>query len=141
MRQQRLWIVALATAAAVFGQTCRSPRTLVASGRFDMAGSDRGTAAIYRLADGGLLLELSSPVPPRPDLEVRLILADRTTHGDESGFLVVGRLSDDQPTHRHLVPPGVELQRYGAVCIWSRAAGTSVATAPLTHVLPRRSPQ
>ena len=141
-RQHRLWFVALATTLSAAGPACHGSKTLVASGRFELQiGRDRGSASIYRLADGGLLLDLSLPVPPRPEMDVRLIPADRTPHGEQSGFLVVGRLFDPRPTQQHFVPPGIDLDRYGAVCIWSRADAACVATAPLAHPLQRSSPQ
>jgi hypothetical protein len=68
---------------------------------------------------------------------VEVYILDRSGCDRAPGFLVVGRLSDPRPVHQFALPPGIDLGRYNAVCIWSRAAGASLATAPLALSITR----
>jgi hypothetical protein len=138
MRQPRPALLVLVASVTLTVIACRESRAVVTFGRFEtQSGGIGGTAVISRLSDGGLSLELALPLPAQPNLEVRLVSTRLPGGADGSDFLVVGRLASGQTIHKHLIPPGVDLGRYNAVCIWSRTARIGVATARLDGQLSR----
>jgi len=110
--------------------------SLIVSGAFHpVAHEGKGTAGIYRLADGRRILRFTDfETSNGPDVQVYLVAAgdasDNATVTD-AGFIHLGGLKGNLGDQNYDVPADVDLDRYRAVTIWCRRFGVNFATAPL----------
>jgi hypothetical protein len=87
-----------------------------------------GEAAIYRLAEGGLIVRLEDiDIQNGPDYVLYLVPgADRQR---PEGGIDLGRLKGNQGSQNYAVPPGVDPAQPYTVLIWCRAFSVPVANA------------
>ncbi len=84
----------------------------------------RGTATVYELEDGSLVLRLTEfEVTNGPDLRVTLF--------DGSDYLDLGALKGNIGDQNYDIPDGTDLGAYHSVVIWCRAFDVVFATASL----------
>lgn len=119
-------------------QPSESPTGPVAlrSGRFhDVVHEGSGTATIYRLADGTLILRLENlDVLNGPDLYVYLsILPDSTDSPPilANKYLSLGRLKGNKGNQTYVFPADFDDQAFNSVTIWCQQFRVNFATAPL----------
>lgn len=110
-------------AANVVRPTAPVDVTTVASGQFrDADDSHRGsgTAAIYQLEDGSMLLRFEEfEVTNGPDLHVYLVPHENpTSSGDLSGYVDLGSLKGNIGDQNYEVPDGVDISEFGSVVIY-----------------------
>ena len=111
--------------------------TVLVRGEFkSIAHETKGTARIYRLADGKRVLRLTDFATSNgPDVRVYLVAAadapdDETVK--KAGFLEVGKLKGTDGDQNYEVPADLDLGKYRAVTIWCRRFAVNFGTAPLT---------
>ena len=108
----------------------------VTSGRFHKnAHETTGSAAIYRLADGRLVLRLTEFATSNGlDVRVYLVAADDVQEeaaAKLAGFVDLGALKGNIGDQNYDVPAGLDLSRYRAVSIWCRRFSVNFGAAPL----------
>lgn len=111
----------------------------VATGQFSsVAHETRGTATIYRLADGKRVLRLTEFATSNgPDVRVYLVAAPNATDDEtvkKVGFVELGKLKGTDGDQNYDVPADLDLRKYRAVTIWCRRFSVNFGTAPLTPV-------
>jgi len=109
---------------------------LVFSGAFHpVAHEGKGTAGIYRLADGRRVLRFTDfETSNGPDVQVYLVAAGDASDNEtvtSAGFVQLGALKGNLGDQNYDVPADVDLDTYRAVTIWCRRFGVNFATAPL----------
>jgi hypothetical protein len=110
---------------------------VLAQGQFHKADkAGKGTATIYRLANGKRVLRLTDfAVDNGPDLHVRLIAANDakdTTSVAKNPHIELGKLKGNQGSQNYDVPENVDLSKYQVVSIWCNRFSVNFAAAPLT---------
>lgn len=118
---------ALAPAAAVPVPTV-GPQRLTTGPLRGIGHRARGSASVYRLADGTHVVRLEDiDVENGPDYVVHLVPgADRRSPGDGTGL---GALKGNQGSQNYVVPAGTDLSEPLTVLIWCRAFAVPVAAA------------
>jgi hypothetical protein len=111
--------------------------TVLVRGEFkSIAHETKGTASIYRLADGKRVLRLTDFATSNgPDVRVYLVAAADASDDEtvkKAGFLEVGKLKGTDGDQNYEVPADLDLGKYRAVTIWCRRFAVNFGTAPLT---------
>ena len=108
----------------------------VASGAFHSnAHETKGTATVYRRADGSRSLRLTQfETSNGPDVRVYLVAAadvndDATVK--RAGFVELGKLKGNKGDQNYEIPSSVDLAKYKAVTIWCARFSVNFGTAPL----------
>lgn len=108
----------------------------IASGEFHSGAHEtKGTAAIFKLADGKRTLRLTNFATSNgPDVHVYLVAAgdakdDATVKN--AGFVELGSMKGNIGDQNYDVPANVDLAKYRAVTIWCARFGVNFGTAPL----------
>jgi hypothetical protein len=109
---------------------------VLAQGQFHKADkAGKGTATIYRLANGKRVLRLTDfAVDNGPDLHVRLIAANDakdTTSVAKTDHVELGKLKGNKGSQNYDVPENVDLGKYRVVSIWCNRFSVNFAAAPL----------
>lgn len=109
----------------------------LASGAFHgVAHETKGTATIYRLADGKRVLRLTDFATSNgPDVRVYLGMARDATDSatvKEEGFVNVGALKGTNGDQNYELPADADLARFHSVTIWCQRFGVNFGTAPLS---------
>lgn len=138
-RPERLFVNRTVTEAFPAGAApgADSAATPVLRGAFHGNAHDtKGAAAIYRLADGQLLLRLTGfETSNGPDVQVYLVAA-ADVNDDETvkraGFVTLGPLKGNIGDQNYAIPSGTDLAKYRAVTIWCRRFSVNFGTAPLS---------
>ena len=98
----------------------------------------KGTATLYRLADGKRVLRLTDfAVDNGPDLYVRLIAAKdakNTASVAKTDHVELGKLKGNKGDQNYEVPEKVDLSKYKVVSIWCNRFSVNFAAAPLKAV-------
>jgi electron transfer DM13 len=112
---------------------------VLAKGEFhnaDKAG--KGTATVYKLANGKRVLRLSNFATDNgPDLHVRLIAADDakdTASVAKTDSLEVAKLKGNKGNQNYELSEKVDLDKYRVVSIWCNRFSVNFAAAPLKAV-------
>jgi hypothetical protein len=110
---------------------------VLARGEFHKAEkAGKGTATVYRLADGKRVLRLSDFATDNgPDLHVRLIAAadaKDTASVAKANHVELGKLKGNKGNQNYDVPADVDLSKYKVVSIWCNRFSVNFAAAPLT---------
>jgi hypothetical protein len=110
---------------------------LLLSGEFkSIAHETKGSASIYRLADGKLALRLGDfSTSNGPDVRVYLVAAADASDDEtvkKAGFVELGKLKGTDGNQNYDVPADLDLSKYRAVTIWCRRFSVNFGTAPLT---------
>ena len=110
--------------------------TALATGRFHTnAHETKGTATVYRIADGRRILRLEQfETSNGPDVHVYLVAAadvqqDATVK--EAGFVDLGSIKGNRGDQNYDVPADLDLAKYRAATIWCRRFSVNFGTAPL----------
>ena len=128
--------VNFATAPLMQPAMTSSMNTVLAAGTFhDVAHTGKGTATIYKLADGNRVLRFSNfETSNGPDVHVYLVAADDAKDSDtvkKAGFVEVGALKGNIGDQNYELASDLDLSKYRAVTIWCKRFGVNFATAPL----------
>jgi len=111
------------------------PMKLVSGEFHDGAHETKGTAAIFKLADGKRTLRLTGfETSNGPDVHVYLVAAGDAKDNDtvkNAGFVELGSLKGNIGDQNYDVPANVDLAKYRAVTIWCARFGVNFGTAPL----------
>ena len=148
-RPERLWIdktvneSLVATGAETATAASSEPAALVTGSFHNGAHETRGTATIYRLADGKRVLRLTGfETSNGPDVQVYLVKAMDAMDNDtvkQAGFVNIGALKGNVGDQNYEVPADLDLGEYQAVTIWCRRFGVNFGTAPLRPAMPMTS--
>jgi hypothetical protein len=96
----------------------------------------KGTATVYKLADGRRVLRLTDfETENGPDLHVRLIAADDakdTASVAKAEFVELGKLKGNKGNQNYDLPENVDLSKYKVVSIWCNRFSVNFASGPLT---------
>jgi hypothetical protein len=110
--------------------------TAIAAGVFHSnAHETKGTATIYRRADGMRVLRLTQfETSNGPDVRVYLVAApdvndDATV--TRAGFVELGKLKGNKGDQNYEIPTPVDLAKYRSVTIWCKRFSVNFGTAPL----------
>jgi hypothetical protein len=108
----------------------------LASGVFHArAHETKGTAAIFKLADGRRALRLTDfETSNGPDVHVYLVAAADAKDNDtvkNAGFVDLGSLKGNIGDQNYEVPANVDLAKYRAATIWCARFNVNFGTAPL----------
>ena len=130
---------ALPAAAAVAQSSATSPAsmpTALLKGAFHSnAHETKGTAAIYRQADGSQILRLADfRTSDGPDVHVYLVAANDVQQDDvvkQTGHIDLGSLKATQGNQNYIIPANIDLARYRAATIWCKRFSVNFGTAPL----------
>lgn len=111
--------------------------TPLATGRFHgVAHETKGTAAIFKTADGRTVLRLTDFMTSNgPDVHVYLVAANDATDNatvTNAGFLQLGSLKGNVGDQNYEIPAGTDLAKYRAVTVWCQRFGVNFGTAPLS---------
>lgn len=113
-----------------------APATLASGNFHDVAHTGKGTATVYKLADGKRILRFTNfETSNGPDVVVYLIAAEDAKDADtvkNANPLLLGSLKGNVGEQNYDVPADVDLSKYRAVTIWCRRFSANFATAPLT---------
>src|SRR5437867_3901594 len=112
--------------------------TKVASGQFHSGAHEtKGTATIFRLADGKRTLRLTNfETSNGPDVHVYLVAAEDAKDSDtvkNAGFIDVASLKGNIGDQNYDLPAGADLAKYRAVTIWCKRFSVNFGTAPLMN--------
>jgi hypothetical protein len=127
----------LPVAAAQPAGRSAEPNAVLVRGEFkSIAHETRGSASIYRLADGKRVLRLTQFATSNgPDVRVYLVAAPDAPDDEtvkKAGFLELGKLKGTDGDQNYEVPADLDLGKYRAVTIWCRRFSVNFGTAPLT---------
>jgi len=109
----------------------------VAKGNFrSLAHETRGTATIYRLADGKQTLRLADfETSNGPDVHVYLSAAQIEKGSDAiktAGFIDLGSMKGNKGEQNYDIPANTDLTKYRYATIWCARFGVNFGTAPLS---------
>ena len=109
---------------------------VLAKGEFHKAEkAGKGTATVYKLADGKRILRLTDfETENGPDLHVRLIAADDAKDTDsvkKAEFVELAKLKGNKGNQNYDLPKDVDLSKYKVVSIWCNRFSVNFAAAPL----------
>ena len=100
------------------------------------ATAGKGTATVYKLANGKRILRLTHfKTDNGPDLHVRLIAANdarNTASVAKTDHVELGQLKGNKGSQNYDVPENVDLSKYKVVSIWCNRFSVNFAAAPLT---------
>ncbi len=110
----------------------------LASGVFHAGAHEtKGTAAIFKLADGKRTLRLTNFATSNgPDVHVYLVAAADAKDNDtvqNAGFVDLGSLKGNIGDQNYDVPANVDLAKYRAATIWCARFNVNFGTAPLMN--------
>jgi len=108
----------------------------LASGEFHAGAHEtKGTATVFRLADGKKTLRLTRfETSNGPDVHVYLVAAADAKDNDtvkSAGFVDLGSLKGNIGDQNYDVPANVDLAKYRAATIWCARFNVNFGTAPL----------
>ena len=110
----------------------------LAAGEFHAGAHEtKGTAAIFKLADGKRTLRLTNfETSNGPDVHVYLVAAADAKDSEtvkSAGFVELGSLKGNIGDQNYDVPATVDLAKYRAVTIWCARFNVNFGTAPLMN--------
>ena len=135
-RPERLFVNAKVNEAMPAG-LAKVSETALASGSFhSVAHASKGTASVYRLADGKRILRFTNfETSNGPDVRVYLVAANDASDNEtvkKAGFLELGSLKGNIGDQNYNVPTDADLAKYRAVTIWCKRFSVNFGTAPLS---------
>ena len=92
-----------------------------------------GTAAIYRLADGGRILRFTNfKTSNGPDVHVYLVAADDVNAAVQRGeFIDLGTIKGNVGDQNYALAHDLDLSKYRTVSIWCKRFSVNFGAAPL----------
>ncbi len=113
-----------------------TPAAVLTGAFHSNAHETKGTASVFRLADGRLVLRLTEfETSNGPDVQVYLVAASDVNENEtvaSAGFIDLGDMKGNIGDQNYDVPADVDLTKYRAVTIWCRRFGVNFGTAPLS---------
>jgi hypothetical protein len=116
----------------------------VESGVFrGIAHPTEGTAAVYRMRDGALMLRFTNfRTSNGPDVHVYLVAGDDAKDSEtvqHTGFIDLGPIKGNIGDQNYALGSDVDLSKYRAVSIWCKRFSVNFGVAPLKpdHVVPQ----
>lgn len=111
----------------------------LARGEFHgVAHETKGSAVVYRLADGRRTLRLTDFATSNgPEVQVYLGAAPDARDSEtvtNAGFVSLGALKGNVGDQNYAMPDSLELSGYHSVTIWCHRFGVNFGTAPLRQV-------
>lgn len=113
-----------------------SPVHALESGNFySILHPSQGTATIYRLADGSLVLRLTNfKTSDGPDVHIYMVASndakDNTTV-KRAGFIDLGEIKGNIGNQNYVLGPDVDLAKYRAVSVWCKRFSVNFGAARL----------
>ena len=113
-----------------------SPAQALAAGNFySIVHPTKGTATIYRLADGSRVLRLTNfKTSNGPDVHIYMVAADDAKDNatvQRSGFIDLGEIKGNIGDQNYALGPDVDLAKYRAVSVWCKRFSVNFGAAPL----------
>jgi hypothetical protein len=134
-RPERLFInerVHEALPAANVGST----QTIESGVFYGIAHPTEGTATIYRMGDGALMLRFTNfRTSNGPNVHVYLVAADEAKNSEtvlHAGFIDLGPIKGNIGDQNYALGSYVDLSKYRAVSIWCQRFSVNFGAAPLT---------
>lgn len=117
------------------GQVAAGPMTLSKGNFKSLAHETKGSATIYKLADGKQTLRLTDfETSNGPDVHVYLTAAEVEKGSDAvkaAGFVDLGSMKGNKGDQNYDVPADADLSRYKHVTIWCARFGVNFGSASL----------
>lgn len=108
----------------------------IASGQFrSLEHAAHGRALVLELPNGDRFLRFEDfEVSNGPDLKVYLSAAPASSDDDafDEDFVDLGSLKGNIGDQNYVIPPGIDLAKYGSAVVWCRRFSVGFAVAPLT---------
>jgi hypothetical protein len=103
---------------------------------YGIAHPTAGTATIYRMGDGALMLRFTNfRTSNGPNVHVYLVAADDAKDSEtvrHAGFIDLGPIKGNIGDQNYAVGPEVDLSKYRAVSIWCQRFSVNFGAASLT---------
>jgi hypothetical protein len=103
---------------------------------YGIAHPTEGTATIYRMGDGGLMLRFTNfRTSNGPNVHVYLVAADDAKDSEtvrHAGFIDLGPIKGNIGDQNYALGPDVDLSKYRAVSIWCQRFSVNFGAASLT---------
>jgi Electron transfer DM13 len=111
----------------------------LASGSFhSIAHETKGTATVYRAANGGRILRFSNfSTSNGPDVHVYMVAADNAYDAatvEHAGFIDLGNIKGNIGDQDYTLGRDVDLSKYRAVSVWCKRFSVNFGTAPLNTI-------
>ncbi len=117
------------------GQVAAGAKALAQGSFKSLAHETKGSATIYKLADGKQTLRLTEfETSNGPDVHVYLTAAELEKGSDAvkaAGFVDLGSLKGNKGDQNYEIPADADLNKYKYVSIWCARFGVNFGTAPL----------
>jgi hypothetical protein len=117
-------------------QIAAGPMTLAQGSFKSLAHETKGSATIYKLADGKQTLRLTEfETSNGPDVHVYLTAAEVEKGSDAvkaAGFVDLGSMKGNKGDQNYDIPADVDLAKYKSVTIWCARFGVNFGIAPLS---------
>ena len=117
-------------------QASAGPISLAKGSFKSLAHETKGTATIYKLADGKKTLRLTEFATSNgPDVHVYLTAAEVEKGSDAvkaAGFIDLGSMKGNQGDQNYDIPADIDLGKYKNVTIWCARFGVNFGLAPLS---------
>jgi hypothetical protein len=104
---------------------------------YGIAHPTEGTATIYRMQDGALMLRFTNfRTSNGPNVHVYLVAADDAKDSEtvQRGFIDLGSIKGNVGDQNYALGSDVDLSKYRAVSIWCQRFSVNFGAAPLTPV-------
>ena len=102
---------------------------------YGVAHPTEGTATIYRMGDGTLLLRFTNFTTSNgPNVHVYLVTADEPKDSEtvqHSSFIDLGPIKGNIGDQNYTLSPDVDLSKYRSVSVWCKRFSYNFGTAPL----------
>jgi hypothetical protein len=103
---------------------------------YGIAHPTEGTASIYRMADGALMLRFTNfRTSNGPNVHVYLVAANDAKDSEtvqHAGFIDLGPIKGNIGDQNYALASDVDLSKYRAVSIWCQRFNVNFGAAPLT---------
>jgi len=117
-------------------QASAGPISLAKGSFKSLAHETKGTATIYKLADGKKTLRLTEFATSNgPDVHIYLTAAEVEKGSDAvkaAGFIDLGSMKGNQGDQNYDIPADIDLGKYKNVTIWCARFGVNFGLAPLS---------
>ncbi|HET8921991.1 MAG TPA: DM13 domain-containing protein [Candidatus Acidoferrum sp.] len=110
-------------------------QALAAGNFYSIVHPTKGTATIYRLADGNRVLRLTNfKTSNGPDVHIYMVAADDAKDNDtvkRAGFIDLGEIKGNIGDQNYALGPNIDLAKYRAVSVWCKRFSVNFGAAPL----------
>jgi hypothetical protein len=134
-RPERLMVNRRVDEAMPAPQNSPSPQPLVAGQFYSILHPTSGTATIYRMGNGSLVLRFTGfSTSNGPDVHVYMVAADDAKDSASvlrAGFIDLGTIKGNMGDPNYTLNPEVDLSKYRAVSVWCKRFSVNFGAAPL----------